>query len=259
MSFRVILCRFQEKRSPKSFPGIDLWQEVMILKQAGKWYVFCLGVLLAGLAAAAAGSRAVTAMADREVRGQIVVIDAGHGGEDGGAVSCTGRPESEYNLAIALGLRDLLTLLGRETRMIRTDDRSVYTQGQTLAQKKRSDLRHRAEIIESTPSALLVSIHQNQFPDSSCQGPQVFYPDTPGSKELAGSLQWLLNEKLGTVRQEKEASGIYLLEHVSCPGVLIECGFLSNPTEEAALRDPAYQIKLCSILAGAICQMDANT
>lgn len=178
------------------------------------------------------------------------IIDAGHGGVDGGATSCTGVLESEINLQIANRLNDLLHLLGYETKMIRTKDMSIYTEGETIAQKKISDLKERVRVCNETDGAFLLSIHQNIFPDEKYSGAQVFYPDQPFSKEfgklLQGEIVRLLNT--GSSRQAKQAKGIYLMEHISCPGVLIECGFLSNIAEESKLRSPEYQKKLCCVI-----------
>lgn len=186
---------------------------------------------------------------------RCIVLDAGHGGEDGGATSCTGALESGINLEITWKLRDLLHLLGWNTRMIRTSDTSVYTKGETIAQKKISDLKERVKRVNSTPNALLVSIHQNNFTDSRYSGAQVFYAPTEGSQKLAKHLQQLFVSTLnkGSNRKCKPCEGVYLMQNISCPGILIECGFLSNPTEEARLRDPDYQRKLCCVIACAIC------
>ena len=204
------------------------------------------------------GSQAVTAMAENIPvhRAHCIVIDAGHGGEDGGAVSCTGKMESNYNLEIALRMNDILNFMGYETKMIRVTDVSVYQKGETLAQKKASDLKERVRIVRETPAAVLVSIHQNQFPDGRYHGAQVFYADTPGSKMLATQLQTALVEHLnpGSRRKAKLSSGVYLMEHIPCTGILIECGFLSNFEEEAKLAAPAYQKKLCSVIAASLDQ-----
>ena len=93
--------------------------------------------------------------------------------------------ESSFNLEISLRLNDLFHLLGYETRMIRTTDTSVYTKGDTIAQKKASDLKERVRIVKDTENALLLSIHQNIFPEGKYSGAQVFYADTPGSEALA--------------------------------------------------------------------------
>lgn len=219
--------------------------------------------ILAVLAAAHYGSRTATVLAEKDLlAGQTtIILDPGHGGEDGGATSCTGRLESGYNLEIALRLRDLFRLLGYEPRMIRTTDTAVYTKGDTIAQKKVSDLKERVRMVEETPNALLLSIHQNTFPDGRYSGAQVFYADTPGSRELAQQLQTALVTSLnpGSSRKEKKADGIYLMEHISRTGVLIECGFLSNGAEEAKLRTAAYQKALCCVIAGTVCRNLANT
>ena len=214
------------------------------------------GVVGIFLAAAWVGSRAVTAMAQRAPaeRAHTIVIDAGHGGEDGGAVSCTGVMEKQINLEIALKLNDLLRLLGHKTRMIRTTDCSVYTSGDTIARRKVSDLKERVRMVEETDGALLVSIHQNLFADARYSGAQVFYGAAGESRTLAETLQTAFRDSVnpGSSRQIKQAKGVYLMEKVSCPAILVECGFLSNPQEEAKLRSGAYQKKICCVIAAAV-------
>ena len=208
-------------------------------------------------------SATVTVFAEREEaeRNFCIVIDPGHGGEDGGAVSCTGTPESTYNLDISRRLRDLLNLLGYKTKMIRETDISVYTKGDTLAQKKASDLKERVCLVNKTDGAVLISIHQNYFSDSQYSGAQVFYAKTEGSEELAEELQTELVSNLnpGSRRQAKKSSGIYLMEHIHCPGILVECGFLSNPQEEKKLKDSSYQKVLCSVIAATVSRYLSNT
>ena len=222
------------------------------------YYLFCVSTMILMLLCAYWGSRVVTVISEELpfVRKHCIVIDPGHGGEDGGAVSCTGRMESEYNLAISRRLDDLLHLLGYRTRMTRTSDVSIYTTGSTLAQKKVSDLKERVRIVNETGNALLVSIHQNQFSDSRYSGAQVFYAKTAGSKDLGQKLQAELVAALnpGSNRKSKPVSGVYLLENIPCAGVLVECGFLSNPQEEAMLRNTDYQKKLCCVLAATLHQ-----
>lgn len=202
------------------------------------------------------GSRAVTVMtvnAPIENR-KTVIIDAGHGGVDGGAISCTGISESAINLEIALKLNDLMHLIGIQTIMIRETDVSVYTKGETIAQKKISDLKERVRIVNSTPGAILVSIHQNHFTDDRYSGAQVFYAPTEGSQSLAESLQNTLVNAVNPTsnRRIKKASGVYLMQHAQCPAVLVECGFLSNKNEEYKLRTKEYQQKICTVIACCI-------
>lgn len=189
-----------------------------------------------------------------------IVIDAGHGGVDGGAVSCSGKNESSFNLQIALRLNDLMHLMGYDTVMIRSTDTSVYTSGQTIAQKKVSDLKQRVTIVNRTQNAVLVSIHQNTFPESQYSGAQVFYSTSSGSEELAKLLQEELVACLnpGSSRKAKQGSGIYLLDKTTAPGVLVECGFLSNPQEEQALRTPEYQKKICCVISAAVARFLAS-
>lgn len=185
-----------------------------------------------------------------------IVIDPGHGGVDGGATSCTGILESRFNLDISMRLRDLFHLLGYQTMMIRTSDISVYTSGDTIAAKKVSDLRHRVRLVNEADDAVLLSIHQNTFSDSRYHGAQVFYGPSDGSESLAKAVQNQFVESLnpGSNRMAKKGEGIYLLQHIECTGILVECGFLSNPAEEANLRNPEYQKRICSVIATATAQ-----
>lgn len=212
------------------------------------------GIIILGLVLAAiAGSRAVTVFTESAPvdRCTTVIIDAGHGGVDGGATSCTGVLESNINLEIALRLEDLMHLLGIHTKMIRKTDISVYTKGESIAAKKVSDLKQRVLMVNEEDNALLISLHQNYFSDQRYSGAQVFYAPVTGSdifaKELQNAFVQTLNK--GSNRKIKKADGIYLMQHINVPGALIECGFISNPTEEAMLRDPQYQKKLCCVIA----------
>lgn len=202
------------------------------------------------------GSRAVTTLSENLPiqRAHCFVIDAGHGGEDGGASSCTGKLESGINLEIALRLDDLMHFLGCDTRMIRTTDTAIYTKGESLSQKKASDLKERVRIVNETEGAILLSIHQNNFSDSRYSGAQVFYAKTEGSQFLAKQLQDALVNTLNpdSSRKAKPSDGVYLMEHIQSPGVLIECGFLSNPEEEAKLTAAAYQKQLCCVIAATV-------
>lgn len=209
---------------------------------------FLLGTIL--------GNRTVTVIAQNspEERTHTIVIDPGHGGEDGGSTSCTGKLESGFNLEIALRLDDMLHLLGHDTVILRKTDISIYTKGDTIAQKKISDLKERVRIANSTSNAILISIHQNFFTESQYSGPQVFFGNSEGSEALAKEMQTKLSEVLspGSRRQSKKGSGIYLLDKITCPGILIECGFISNPQEEELLRSEEYQKKLVSVIASCI-------
>lgn len=201
-------------------------------------------------------SKAVTTFSENVPidRKHTIVIDAGHGGEDGGATSCTGVLESHINLQISQKLNDILNLLGYRTYMIRTSDISVYTEGNTIAAKKISDLKQRVKIVNSIEHALLISIHQNTFSDQKYSGAQVFYAPNSASNELATILQSKFVSMLnpGSNRKCKPADGIYLMQQIQCTGILVECGFISNPEEEALLRSADYQKRIGCVIASEI-------
>lgn len=184
-----------------------------------------------------------------------VILDAGHGGEDGGAVSVTGVPESQLNLEIVQKLRDILALCGTDPVLLREEDISLHDQSaSTLREKKRSDLQNRVAAVESMEGATLISIHQNTYPSSQYHGAQVFYAPTEGSQALAEHFQSVLREQLqpDNGRAAKQIpDSVYLMNHITCPAILVECGFLTNPGEEAKLRDPGYQRQLAAVLAEA--------
>lgn len=188
-------------------------------------------------------------------RAAPLILDAGHGGEDGGAVSVTGVPESRINLEIVQKLRDTLALYGVDPVVLREEDVSLHDpEASTLREKKRSDLKNRVRAVEAVEGGTLLSIHQNSYPGSQYRGAQVFYAPTGGSRELAELLQTALREELQTDNGRKAKpipESVYLMNHVSCPAVLVECGFLTNPEEEARLRDGGYQRQLAAVLAGA--------
>lgn len=184
-----------------------------------------------------------------------LVLDAGHGGEDGGAVSITGVPESRINLSIVLSLRDVLGLYGVDPILLREEDISLHTgDANTLREKKRSDLKNRTAAIEAVEGGTLLSIHQNTYPGSRYHGTHVFYAPTDGSQALADHVQNSIKTALQpdnerAVKQIPDT--VYIMNHITCPAILIECGFLTNPAEEAMLRDPDYQRKLSAVIAAA--------
>ena len=217
------------------------------------FYILIVSIFLTATYWGSTATSAIAQMIPVE-RGNTVIIDAGHGGVDGGATSCTGKLESAFNLEIALRLNDLMQMLGMHTAMIRTTDISVYTQGETISAKKVSDLKERVKIVNETENALLVSIHQNTFSDGRYGGAQVFYGTKGEGQQLAEQLQNALCATVnpGSNRRSKKADGIYLMEHIETTGVLIECGFLSNAEEEAKLRSADYQKKLCCVIASTV-------
>ena len=187
--------------------------------------------------------------------GETLIIDAGHGGEDGGAVSLTGVPESGLNLAIALKLEQIMGLYGVSPMMLRTEDVALYDAGtQGIKEKKASDLRNRVKRVEAVENATLISIHQNTFPESKYHGAQVFYANEASSLPLAQLLQDNLRSDLDPSNSRvhmKIPDSVYLMNHITCRAVLVECGFLSNPEEEQMLQNGGYQAKIAAALAAS--------
>lgn len=215
-----------------------------------------------GVAARLAIPAARPAFSPAEQGKRTFVVDAGHGGEDGGAVSADGTAESGVNLAIARRLDALLTFLGENTLMTRKDDVSIYSDGaETLRQKKVSDLKNRVALANETPNAVLVSIHQNSLPSvPSVHGAQVFYGTVEPGASLALSVQETLNASVnsGNEKHEKQIdSSIYLMKNVTCPAILIECGFMSNAAETQKLQEPTYQKQLSVAIAAGLLSAEA--
>lgn len=178
-----------------------------------------------------------------------LLIDAGHGGEDGGAVAADGTIEKHLNLAIAQQIKHMAVLFGADYQMIRQSDDALSDLSlSTIRERKMSDLKKRLDIVNACDDALLISIHQNQFADRSCKGLQVFYSaNHPFSMQLADVVQdhvqvMLQQSNKRTTKVVRDA--IYLLHHARIPAIMIECGFMSNPDELACLKDPVYGSKL---------------
>ena len=184
-----------------------------------------------------------------------LILDAGHGGEDGGAVSVTGVPESQINLAIVKKMDAILGFYGECPILTRNSDRSLHDEGAvTLREKKVSDLKRRTEIVNETEQGVLISIHQNSFQSPKYQGTQVFYGNMDGSQELALHIQDAIRRTIqpdNSREVKKIAENVYLMNHIDRPAVLVECGFLTNPEEEKQLRDADYQKQLAAVLSAA--------
>lgn len=189
-----------------------------------------------------------------------LIIDAGHGGEDGGAVSLSGVAESGINLAIALKLDHLLGLYGVAPILLRSEDISIYDSGaKTLREKKVSDLHNRVDIIEGAENPTLISIHQNTYQSAKYHGAQVFYSNSDLSLPFAVLTQDTLRNAIdpGNGRAPaKIPDTVYLMSHITCRAILVECGFLSNPQEDLLLQTGNYQTKLAAALASSWLRLD---
>lgn len=247
----------------KSQPLIKLREGVFYLKREMgnkilSWVLLGALTLMTGLSLLHRQGGAAPVFSAARAEGETVVIDAGHGGEDGGAVSISGVPESGINLAIAMKLDYLLGLYGVQTKLLRSSDISLHdNDAKTLRQKKSSDLHNRVDIIENTENATLISIHQNIFQNARYHGAQVFYADEALSLPFATLTQSLLKETLDPTNTRQPAripDSVYLMNHITCQAILVECGFLSNREEDKKLQTSAYQTKIGLTLAGAFLQ-----
>lgn len=177
-----------------------------------------------------------------------IVIDAGHGGRDGGAVGkTTETTESYLNLQFSLKLKSICEEYGFKVVLTRKDMNGLYSA--FASNKKRSEMEKRMEIIESANPDLVVSIHMNSFSNSSARGAQVFYAENfPENEEFAQTVQDALNEKIPNAKKTAKSSDFYVINTTSKPSILVECGFLSNPEEERLLVSEEYQEDFCYVL-----------
>lgn len=181
-----------------------------------------------------------------------VVIDAGHGGFDGGAISLFGHLEKDINLSIALKLEGILKLLGFKTVMTRKTDSA-------LAHTKKEDMYARLEIVNKAYDSVFISIHQNHFSQSKYFGAQMFYgsKNETESKNLASILKEKFKENINSQNKreiKKAPSDLFLFKKAEIPSVLVECGFLSNENEAKRLSESEYQTKIAFTIAQGICQ-----
>lgn len=181
----------------------------------------------------------------------VIIIDAGHGGEDGGAVSDNGVVEKHLNLDIALKLNDMFSLTGYKSVLVRSDDRLMYEAGQEK-HKKASDITNRINFAKAFPNSVFISIHQNKFPIKKYSGLQVYYSkNDERSKAFGETIQYNAKALLqnSNNRQAKKADkNIRLLDSLDMPSVLVECGFLSNDEEARLLSTEEYRNKIVHLI-----------
>lgn len=188
-----------------------------------------------------------------------LVIDAGHGGLDGGAISDSGLKESDINLAIALKTEALAHFLGVDTVMTRETDTD---NSENKAYSEHDNLVERAKLANSTENAVLISIHQNKFPSAVVSGAEVMYSDNDDSKALGLLTQGNLVALLDTANRRVARPApkeLLLTSTAECPTILVECGFMSNPQEVQKLASNEYQLKIAAILSGSYIQYLNNT
>lgn len=185
----------------------------------------------------------------------VIIIDAGHGGEDCGAVGVTGVYEKDLNLSIANMIGELFSKEGYAVVYTRREDKLLYTEEENIkGLRKISDLKNRCKIAAEYPKALFVSVHMNSFSNSKYSGLQVYYsPESEESRQLAACVQSTVKSELqnGNNRKVKAGEGMYILENIDNPSILVECGFLTNPEECRKLSEKEYQKSLSfSIFCG---------
>ena len=196
--------------------------------------------------------------ADSVMRAYTLVIDAGHGGVDGGAVSADGKKESDINLNIALKMSALSDFLGIDCVLTRDTDSDNSDSG---SYSEHNSLVSRAELANSIDNSLLISIHQNKFPSELVSGAEIMYADTEGSRELGlitqENMVSLLDPENRRVARPAP-SELLLTSSVKCPAILAECGFMSNPDESHRLSTSEYQLKIAVVLMGSYIQFSNN-
>lgn len=183
--------------------------------------------------------------------GLSIVIDAGHGGEDGGVVgTVTKAKESDVNLAIAEKLKACFVKNGYKVIMTRSDSGSVDG---AIKYNKKADMRARKEIIDRAAPDLLISVHCNSYPVQSVKGAQVFYAkNSEQGNQFAMALQTYLNTALNAKPRTAAVGDYYILNCSTFPSVLVECGFMSNPDEDKLLSTEAYRDKVANSIYSAI-------
>lgn len=174
-----------------------------------------------------------------------VIIDAGHGGIDGGAVSNSGTAEADINLSISTKTRDIMNLLGVSVIMTRSDRNSLdYNEDRSIRDNKNSDLKARLKLATDNPGHDFLSIHLNKFEQSKSYGAQMFYSkNNPASKIIAEYIQQSFVNYIDSTNKrtpKQSHDSIYLMKHINSPAVIVECGFLSNPEEERLLMSENY-------------------
>lgn len=193
----------------------------------------------------------VTGTLTERVSGRTVVIDAGHGGPDPGAVSASGLLEKDLTLAVALQLEQLLNRAAVHTVMVRTEDTDLADPGATI--RKTEDLRRRVELGHAPGVDLYISLHANSFPNPAYSGAQTFYfPGRDEDRRLAEAIQASLRSSLGPNSRQANSGDYYVLRESKVPAVVVELGFLSHPEEARRLAEEWYQRELAEAIYDGI-------
>lgn len=190
-----------------------------------------------------------------EVVKKTILIDPGHGGIDGGAISKRGTVEKDINLSISLKLKEKLINDGFNVVMTREEDKGLYTEKGSIRNKKNEDLSERCKMKDTSNCDVFISIHLNSFPQSQYSGAQVWYANNEESKKIAYILQKNLRNDLNNNNKRVEKSamdGYKILRNSKIPAIIVECGFLSNEEEENKLKTEQYQDKIADSLNNSV-------
>lgn len=250
-------------RHPTAYPYY--WGDRMYIVFHGKkalTVVLVLAIVISAMYLHQSLSMPEMSVMAEEVKIPVLIIDAGHGGADGGATTDDGVLESDINLEIAKKLNAMAHLYGVETVMTReTAEINYPSEADTIAKQKVYDQKNRVALINSYQEGILISIHQNFYPDARPSGAQALYGHTTESETLGK----LLHENLVTVLDPENRrvacpidDSIYLMRNAECTAVLVECGFLSNPQEAALLNSTAYQNKISIVLLASYLEYLSN-
>ncbi|MBQ4161208.1 MAG: N-acetylmuramoyl-L-alanine amidase [Clostridia bacterium] len=187
-----------------------------------------------------------------------VLVDAGHGAPDGGCVAADGTQEAPLNLAVSLKLKTALEKQGVRVLLTRADENGIHDSGESIGEKKRSDMRRRKAMRDASDAELFVSIHMNQFSQTQYHGAQVIYDTTnPEAQQVALNIQNAIRNRLDSENKRvpmAAPSTVYLMRAPKVASVIVECGFLSNEAEREKLKTDAYQQRLADAIAEGIVQ-----
>ncbi len=214
-------------------------------------------VLFAAVVGVGAGALVSDLYTDAAGGGSLrVVVDAGHGYPDGGAVGVGGTLEKDVNLSVAKKTEEILTARGISVIMTRTGDNGLWDESDTtIRQMKLSDMHRRLEIIKSSDADLFITIHMNSYTDGNANGLHIFYSKNhPGVKDLCALMQDKISEATGAqVHSVKTAAeSLFLIKSAPMPAILVECGFLSNADEEKKLADEEYRARIAWAISSAV-------
>lgn len=219
-----------------------------ILRTIFVFSILLLSMIVYEIASSYTMSQKVVKTNATPITNKTVVLDAGHGLPDEGAVGFTGTTEQAINLEIVLKLQELIEQSGAKVILTRSDENGIYSADSTsIRNKKISDIKNREYIVDNSNADIFVSIHLNKYEDSKYSGWQTFYQSKiDNSKILATNIQNELNNNINNdnTRVPMAIKGVYLMEHINIPGVVVECGFISNPNEEELLKQETHQSKL---------------